>query len=76
MFWNSVATSIIIISKKVEDKEIFIKQPYQSDYVSLWKSENKSNNIKVELPLIFSKINRLYKYYFIKYDKRYFQKVK
>lgn len=75
MFWNSVATSIIVLSKKIENKEIFIKSPYQSDYMVLWNNKEKMNK-RIKFPSVFNKIKRLFNYFFVKYDRKYFKKLK
>jgi len=73
IFRNNHETYLLILAKKVAERNIFQINPYQSDYVSLWKDQN------IEKINLFRKIIRkfrdLFYRYFVKYDKRFFTKI-
>ena len=73
-FKNNSETYIIVIAKKMEQKNIFSSMPQQNDYVEIWNSRNDNvkENILEKIP---RKIRQIYHKYFIKYDKRFFNKI-
>jgi hypothetical protein len=75
LFKNSQQTYIIIFSKKTKICEIFQSFPYQSDYVDLWKGTEHTTHRQL-LKKILEKLSYLYKEIFIKYDKRFFKRIK
>ena len=63
------------MAKKIEDREIFSSHPYQSDYVTSWnREEKKTKNSFVYKG--FRKLKSIYNKYFIKYNSKFFKKIK
>ncbi len=73
-FKNNYETYIIVIAKKIKMANIFEKTPQQSDYVECWKKEEerKEKNVKK----LIRKTKQMYNKLFIKYDKKFFTKIK
>jgi SAM-dependent methyltransferase len=73
-FKNKHETYIIVIAKKIANTEIFKNTPQQSDYVECWKNEEniKEKNVKK----LIRKMKQIYSKLFVRYDKKFFTKIK
>ena len=74
-FINNHGTYIIVIAKKIENKEIFKLAPQQSDYIECWNSKEEKPAEKI-FQKIVRKLKQTSKKWFIKYDKHFFEKIK
>jgi SAM-dependent methyltransferase len=74
-FRNKNETYIIVLAKKIEQQDIFKKTPQQSDYVECWNSKLQKQDRKI-FEKITNKIKNMSKRFFIKYDKKFFTKIK
>lgn len=75
IFKNSKETYIIILAKKIENKDIFSINPYQSDYLAIW-GEGERKIKYTFIKKVLRKLNYICNDIFIKYNKQYFKKIK
>lgn len=72
-FANKKETSLMVLAKKENNTDIFIENPLQSDYVEIWNNGKKTN---INNNKFVAYIKKLFKIIFIKYDKKFFKRIK
>jgi hypothetical protein len=73
-FRNNSETYMIVLAKRNNINEVLLSTPLQSDYVDLWGSDKSGEKEKI-IRKIIRKGEQIYNGLFVKYNKRFFDKI-